>query len=357
MRCLPLYKPTSTIGIGDELQANEQAGDARQLRDFDTQLVSYAEHEATTLPETPHVREFHAGDLIYSAASDSHPMSTALPEGHPVTRLPGQLRLHTALDGVGWDSLISEFNDAVQLKSQAVPIPILVNSNGTILAGLGRWRLAAREGSRELHCIEYQLSEDESLRFILAYHRPQRGWNAFVRIRLALTLEYHFQQKALANMRAGGKFKGSANLPEAQPIDVRQETARVAGVGARGRNVSNVKKILQSAHPSLICALQNGTLSINRALHFCQLPKAQQLEEFIQYSEQRATRKVIRQSLGRLQKNTLPNAFSALEALQSMEAVRPGSVMIQTARIPRTVILVGQDLSASPRAQGELKLR
>lgn len=156
-----------------------------------------------------------------------------------------------------------------------MPEPILITSDGTILAGFARWRLAAFDGRRELHCIEYVLSPDEALRFLLTYHQPRAGWNAFVRIRLALTLEPYFQQKALANMREGGKCKGFANLPEAYRIDVRQEIAKVAGVGGRGRNVSNVKKILQAAHPRLICALQDGTLTINRALQFCKLPQFQ----------------------------------------------------------------------------------
>lgn len=281
-----------------------------------------------------------------------------MPDGRPVTRFPEQLRLHPALDGIGWHGLINEFNDAVQLKNQTLPAPILITSNGTILAGFGRCRLAAIDGSRELHCIEYQLGEEEALRFILAHHRPQRGWNAFLRIRLALTLEPHFQEKALANMRAGGKFKGWANLPEAQRIDVRQEIARAAGVGACGRNVSNVKKILQTAHQKLICALQDGTLSISRALHLCELPKEQQLEAFIQYSEERATRKLIHQCLSRLKKKpNLPDAASVLKAVQTMEAAQPGSVTIRSARLECTVILVGEDLLASPHAQGKLKLK
>jgi hypothetical protein len=62
---------------------------------------------------------------------------------------------------------------------------------------------------------------------------------------LALTLESNLQQRALDNMRAGGKYKGSANLPEAQHIDVHEEIARAAGVGER--NVGNVRTILQTA--------------------------------------------------------------------------------------------------------------
>jgi hypothetical protein len=65
-------------------------------------------------------------------------------------------------------------------------------------------------------------------------------------------------------MSAGGKCKGSANLPEAQRIDVREEIAGIAAVCPR--NVSNVRTILAVAHPRLKEALQNGTLKINRAI-------------------------------------------------------------------------------------------
>ena len=137
-----------------------------------------------------------------------------------------------------------------------MPEPILIATNGTILAGFEHWRLAVFEARHEVYCIEYPLGEDESLRFILTHHRPRRGWNAFVRVRVALTLEPHLQRLALDNMHAGGKCKGLATLPEAQHIDVRQEIARAAGVG--DRNVSNVRTILKTAHPKLIGACRKG---------------------------------------------------------------------------------------------------
>jgi hypothetical protein len=42
------------------------------------------------------------------------------------------------------------------------------------------------EQRSEIYCIEHSLSADDSLAFILDHHQTQRGWNAFVRIRLAL---------------------------------------------------------------------------------------------------------------------------------------------------------------------------
>lgn len=282
-----------------------------------------------------------------------NPAATSQPEGRPVIRRPEQLRLHRALEELGWPG-VHEFNSAAQLKNQSVPEPILITTNGTILAGFGRWQLAVFEARHELHCIEYPLNEDEALQFILRRHQVRQGWNAFVLICLALTLEPYFQQKALDNMRAGGKYKGSANLPDAQYIEVRERIASVAAVCAR--NVSNVKRILEATHPRLIAALREGTLTINGAMRFCQLPKAEQLEQFIRQSEERATNKVIRQSVGRPIKNTSPETVTILDALQQQEARQPGSVVVRVGRLQGTVILVGRDLLTGPHSQRELKL-
>ncbi len=284
-----------------------------------------------------------------------NPTAMSRSEGRPVVRSPEQLRLHPALDELDWVGVIGELNEATRLTNPSVAEPILITTNGTILDGFGRWRSAVFDGRHEINCIEYPLGDDESLQFIISHHQPQRGWNAFIRIRLALKLEPYFQQRALDNMRAGGKYKGSANLPEAKHIDVRQEIARAAGVGAR--NVSNVKTILQTTHPRLIEALRDGTLTINRAIRWCRQPKAQQVEQFTQYTLERATSKVIRQSIGRLKKDkTSPDLTTVLNALQQQEARQPGSVVVRVGRLQRTVILIGQDLLTGLHPQRELKL-
>ena len=66
-------------------------------------------------------------------------------EGRPVVRSPEQLRLHRALEELGWIGVIDEFNDAARLTNPSVTEPILITTNGTILAGFGRWRLAVFE--------------------------------------------------------------------------------------------------------------------------------------------------------------------------------------------------------------------
>jgi hypothetical protein len=176
-----------------------------------------------------------------------------------------------------------------------------------------------------------------------------------IRVSLELKLETYYQKRALDNMRAGGKYKGSANLPEAQRIDVRQEIARVAGVSAR--NVSNVRTILRTAHPSLIEALRDGELKIYRAIRWCKGPKAQQVERFTEYAFARATGKVIRQSIARLDKdNPGPDLRTVLDALQQQEAQQPGSVVVRVGRLQCTVVIIGRDLLAGLHVRREFKL-
>jgi hypothetical protein len=302
-----------------------------------------------------HVDELHPDPSYIQRQITFNPTGTSRLEGRPVVRSPENLRLHRALAELTLIDVVEELNDAARSRDRSAAEPILITTNGTILAGFGRRRLAVFEGRHEVQCIEYPISEEESLQFLLNHHKPRRGWNPFVRIRLALTLEADLQQRALDNMRAGGRYKGWANLPEARHVDVRQQIADAAGVGTR--NVSNVKTILKNAHPRLIAALLNGTLSINAAMQFCNLPKAAQLEHFIRHSEERETNKVIRRSVARPKEEKIcPGVIAVLDALQLQEARQPGSVVVRVGRFRRTVILVGQDLLTGLHSQRELKL-
>jgi hypothetical protein len=93
-----------------------------------------------------------------------------------------------------------------------------------------------------IECLEYTLTDEDALLFMLSLQKRRNHWNPFIRIRLALKLEGALQQRALTNMQMGGKYKGSATLPKAAQIDVREQIAAIAGSG--GRNVSKVKEIL-----------------------------------------------------------------------------------------------------------------
>jgi hypothetical protein len=144
-------------------------------------------------------------------------------------------------------------------------------------------------------------------------------------------------------------------LPDLQRIEVRQEVADAAAVGAR--NVTSVKALLNLAHPRLIEALRDGTLTINGAMQLCKLPRGEQLEQFIGYSVERATRKVIRQSVSRPRRErTNLNLSAVLETLRQQEMRHPGSVVVRGGRLQRTLILIGRDLLAEAQSQREWNL-
>ncbi len=164
-----------------------------------------------------------------------------------------------------------ELSNSAELKRLAIPEPIIITPDGTIVAGFGAWRVAKFERIAVVHCIEYALADEEILPFILRYHQPRQTWNAFVRISMARRLKFGLQQRALDNMRTGGKYKGSTKLPNADRIDVRHEIAKIAGTGTG--NVTKVETILDRAHPNIIIALQNGLLSIHQAWKWCKLSK------------------------------------------------------------------------------------
>ena len=87
------------------------------------------------------------------------------------------------------------------------------------------------------------------------------------------------------------------------------------------------------------------------------MPRAEQVEQFIRYSEERATNKVIRQSIARpKEEKASPEVVTVLDALLHQEARQPGSVAVRIGRHKRTVVLIGQDLFAGPHSQKELKL-
>ena len=93
------------------------------------------------------IRRSSAVEVISAVPPQSfNPTAMSRLEGRPVICSPEQLRLHRALEELGWTGVIDEFNDAARLKEQSVPEPILITTNRTILAGFGRWRSAVFDG-------------------------------------------------------------------------------------------------------------------------------------------------------------------------------------------------------------------
>src|SRR5438132_12211539 len=101
-------------------------------------------------------------------------------EGRPVVRSPEQLRVHRALYELDLMDVAGGLNDAARLRDLFPPEPILITKNGTILVGLGRWRLALLDGRQSINCIQYVVNEEPAIEFMLAQQQPRQGWHAFV---------------------------------------------------------------------------------------------------------------------------------------------------------------------------------
>ncbi len=275
-------------------------------------------------------------DIRWSAATPVLPSA----RWEPVTRNPSNLRLHPSIAELSLLDVVNAINTAAQ-QGQSLAEPVAVTVDGIILAGVDIWHKARLDGRKSIECIECCLNEHEAIQFILDHHRPQRGWNAFIRICLALVLEPAFQQKARANLRAGGRYKGSAILPEAEHTDVRREIAAVAGTGVR--NVSKVKTILAQSAPAIRQALRNGLLSINMAEQWARLTQRGQVERFAAYDGERSHRKLIREAVGQ-RTAEMPSPLEVIQILRQKEEDLSGSVEVRPSPFKRTVVLVGNDI-------------
>jgi hypothetical protein len=266
--------------------------------------------------------------------------------GRTVMRLLADLRIHPALDEIGFCSFLPELNEAAWSQDQtSTQEPIFVTQTGVILAGFGRWQLAVSQKIPSIECVEYSLPDEDALRFMLSLQKRRNGWNSFIRIRLALKLERVLQERALTNMQIGGKYKGLATLPKAAQIDVREQIAAIADVG--GRNVSKVKEILEKGHPRIIGELLNGSISINRAHLLSRLPVRVQLEALTEEYCDRVASEVEDELFFRWSKDEPRlGATVVLSSLQEQELQHPGSVSVRISRRKQSIILVGEDLQA-----------
>ena len=271
-------------------------------------------------------------------------MTAVLDDGRTVVRFLQELRIHPALEETGFCAFLPELQEVGRCQDPVLPErPVLVTHNGVVLAGFGRWRMAVLRRVPTIECLEYTLTDEDALQFMLSLQKRRNHWNPFIRIRLALKLEGTLQQRALSNMQMGGKYKGSATLPKAAQIDVREQIAAIAGAG--GRNVSKVKEILDKGHPRILGELASGSISINRAHQFCRLPFVKQLDALTEEYCDRIASDIERDLLWQGKDNLQPlEGTAVLETLQQQEKHQPGSVSIQFSRRKRSVILIGEDV-------------
>ncbi len=232
--------------------------------------------------------------------------------------------------------------------------PLQITRQGTILDGYARWEQARRLVLPTLSCVEYDLSEEEALLWLIKKHQRSDGLNDFCRIVLALELEPWFKARARCNQQLGGQKKGSSNLAEADRLDVRSEIAAAAGVSTG--NVSKVKQLASAGHPQVLEALRAGEVSIHKASVWLQKPD-KQLETLGMHQNRRGIMTAVNALLRAhhdapsAEQLDAPRIAAALARLGSKQR---DSILVAEVTVPGVVLLLSTALRKALTSQGEL---
>jgi hypothetical protein len=273
-----------------------------------------------------------------------------------VKRSPLQLRPHPALSKYDLGLSKARLSAMVEDLDSQNRAPICVTRSGSILRGLGECECARLKRQQTVDCLEFDLDEEQALRWILRDCRRNERLNDFNRIVLALELEPAILQRARENQRNGGQYKGSIDLSEAKRIDCRAEIAAAANVA--DVQVTKVKKLLDAGPPDLLEALHTGEVRIHRASVWLKNPKSIQ-DELMQFRMLRGITRTI-DALQRAQKSKLTSPEEQFDirrigcALASLDEDRWRSVLVKSIRVPGNVALLSASLLQSLETQGEL---
>jgi hypothetical protein len=243
-----------------------------------------------------------------------------------------------------------------QLGDLALQDPIIVTRDRVIVDGYARWELAKSRKIVTIHCLEYHLTEDEALFYLLRKQRRSDGLNDFTRIEVALDLELFFREKARSNQQVGGRGKGSSRLTIAERVDSRKEIAQVAGVSVG--NVTKVKRILTHACSAVQQAARRREISINLAEKWSHEPAAQQLENLrlrqIHRGIRRKARELVMAHIRELSQSKpdicafhmsdLLRLVRRLSAMSADESSDLGPVAIGSVSVPGKGVFVTEEL-------------
>jgi hypothetical protein len=233
--------------------------------------------------------------------------------------------------------------------------PLTITRERVVIDGYARWELARLKRRLALPCVEYELTEEETIRWLLQKHGRSNGMNDFCRILVARELEPCLKAKALSNQRFGGRLKGLSNLTEDATVDVRKEIAVAAGVSVG--NVTKVKQLVGIGHPELLEALRASEVSIHRAWKWSKESQDRQIEALRTYRAERGINKSIRDLVSRHKQKQTPSApdlRSLARRLSELEPYESNSVSVSVIRAPGRMIFVTDELIQSLRPHQEL---
>jgi hypothetical protein len=301
-----------------------------------------------TLPNGGNLTKELSPELVLSESR------THLDQGQLVTCNLSELRPHPSYLRLRLSVSVSKLSALAEQGGLAFREPLVVTRERAVIDGYARWELARLKGWRSLPCIEYDLTDEQALRWLLQKHRRSNGMNDFCRILLALELEPCLREKAQSNQRFGGRMKGSSNLTEDAALDVRQEIARAVGVSVG--NVTKVKQLLRKVPAELFEALRSGEVSIHRAWKWSTLPPDRQIDALRSHRNEKGVNKAIRDLISRhgaKPRLTAPDMASIIGRLSGLTSEERSSVGVSSVKTPGKMIFVTEELLQSLPAYQE----
>ena len=282
-----------------------------------------------------------SGRLIACAVDDLHP--------HP------SIVRHNLTPSAHEMSMLSERGEA------AFRDPLTITQDNAILDGYAQWQLARTQGRQTLLCHQHEMTEEESLLWLLQRQQRSAALNPFSRILLALELEPWFRQQARSNQQRGGQCKGSSNLTEADRLDVRVKVAAAAGVSVG--NVSKVKHLLQAGHPDVVQAVREGEVSIHCASEWLKPPEKQldRLQMHRMYLGKSGISSVVDALLKRHQTQGADNDGAldvrrVVSALAALTTERKAAILVGEIQTTGDVLLLSTALLRSLEHEGVLEI-
>jgi hypothetical protein len=266
-----------------------------------------------------------------------------------------ELRPHPSYARHEFTVSASKLSALIEQGELAFQEPLVISVGGTIIDGYARWQLALQQGRRTVTCIQYELTEEESLLWLLHSHCRSDGLNQFCRILLAQELEYPSKALALANQKRGGRSKALSMLTEAERVDVRSRIA--ARARASVGNVSKVQQLSRTAIPELLAALRNGDISINLGWLLSKKSPAAQSTEMAMERCKRNIKKDMRTLACRQTAKTQPDLTdprALIGKLLALETSSPGSLHIVVSNSEGKIVAMTRELLLEIDAQQEL---
>jgi hypothetical protein len=269
---------------------------------------------------------------------------------------PRDLHPHPSLERYGIATTTAEHNRIAQQDAAAFQEAVEITTTGTILDGYPQWKAALDAHCSRILCIEYPLTDEQAIEWLLRRHRRRNGWNSYCRIVVVLELEKRFRQD-VANQRADGQKKESlSDLTKGEEMHVRSKLAKLAGVCEA--YIDYVKQLRKEAHPSIVQALERGEITIYWAWTLLTFSKSEQSEIL----ENRRTAKAVRVAYPRPRKpKTISIDPSRVLQLWRVLAARDArdikcTVVSIDDKTLEIRVQINEELFTSMQSQGELKL-